>query len=297
MVVPTRDRAYTLRKVLPSFFAQTGVTEVVLVDDAGQDDTASVAAEVAARHPGVALRIVRHDHRLGAARSRQDGAAAAAGEFVLFCDDDEYLEPGYAAECLRLLLAEQAGAVSGRRVYMRAGETRDQALARFGDGMRGGRPFRYALCETVNGAVFTGVISLPITNSNILTRRAHVERFGFDPRYSVGNGYREESDFQISLFLAGLPVLASNDIHSLHLPMAEVRTGGQRVRRLRKFLWSVRYNGYFLDKHYRAYAARVGLRQPLWVAKLHAMAYLAWRNLLRPPLHALAMSARYGKAG
>ena len=163
--------------------------------------------------------------------------------------------------------------------------------------MRRVRPFHYGLCEAVNGAVFKGVISLPLTNSNIVTRRAYVERFRFDPHYSTGNGYREESDFQMALFLAGLPVLASNDVHSLHLPMAEVRTGGQRVRRVRKFLWSVRYNGYFLDKHYRAYAAKVGLRQPLWLAKLRATAYIGWRNFLRPPLHAAAMAARYGVRG
>ncbi|MBB3911815.1 glycosyltransferase family 2 protein [Sphingomonas desiccabilis] len=297
LIVPTRNRAYTLRKVLPSYFTQERVNEIILVDDAGEDDTARVAEGIARHFAGVQLRIVRHERRLGAARARQNGAAAASNPFVLFCDDDEYLEPGYAAECLALLTARNAGAVSGRRVYMRSGETREQALARFGNGMRRAPPFNYALCETVNGAVFTGVVSLPITNSNILTRREHVLNFGFDPHYRAGNGYREESDFQMRLFLAGLPVLASNDAHSVHLPMGEVRTGGQRVRRVRKFLWSVRYNGYFLDRHYRAYAARVGLRQPLWVARLRATAYLAWRNFLRPPLYAVAMSARYGLGG
>jgi glycosyltransferase involved in cell wall biosynthesis len=297
IIVPTRNRAYTLRKVLPSYCTQELVTEIVLVDDAGEDDTAEVAEAIAAEYPAITLRIVRHAQRMGAARSRQDGAAAAANAFVLFCDDDEYLEPGYAAECFALLMARNAGAVSGRRVYMRTGETRAQALARFGDGMRRTAPFNYAVCETVNGAVFTGAVSMPITNSNILTRREHVLTFGFDPHYSAGNGYREESDFQIRLFLAGLPVLASNDVHSFHLPMGEVRTGGQRIRRLRKFLWSVRYNGYFLDQHYRAYAERVGLRQPLWIARVRATGYLAWRNFLRPPLHALAMTARYGARG
>ncbi|MFZ3484615.1 glycosyltransferase family 2 protein [Sphingomonas sp. 3-13AW] len=294
IIVPTRNRAYTLRKVLPSYCTQELVSEIVLVDDAGEDDTASVAEAIVRDHPRVTLRIVRHDRRMGAARSRQDGAAAASNPYVLFCDDDEYLEPGYAAECYTLLITRGAGAVSGRRVYMRSGETREQALARFGDGMRRTAPFNYALCETVNGAVFTGAISLPITNSNILTRKEHVLKFGFDPHYSAGNGYREESDFQMRLFLAGLPVLASNDAHSLHLPMAEVRTGGQRIRRMRKFLWSVRYNSYFLDRHYRAYADRVGLRQPLWAARWKAAAYLAWRNFLRPPLYAIAMSAKYG---
>lgn len=292
MVVPTRNRAYTLRRVLPSYFEQEGVGEIVLVDDAGTDDVAEVFDEIGARYPDVARCYTHNGERGGASRARQQGAARARYPYVLFCDDDEYLEPGYAAECLRLLIERDAGAVSGRRVYMRPGESREQALERFGNGLRRAAPFDYRLCELVNGARFDGVLSLPLTNSNILTRQDLVARFGFDPHYSTGNGYREESDYQMNLFVHGFPVLVSNAVHSLHLPMSEVRSGGQRVRRTRKFLWSVRYNGYFLDKYYAAYCRRLGLSQPLWAAKVYGAAYFAWRNFLRPPLYAVAMRAR-----
>lgn len=292
MVVPTRNRAYTLRRVLPSYFEQDGVGEIVLVDDAGTDDVADVFAEIGAAYPDVARCYTHNGERGGASRARQQGAARARYPYVLFCDDDEYLEPGYAAECLRLLIERDAGAVSGRRVYMRPGESREQALERFGNGLRRAAPFDYRLCELVNGARFDGVLSLPLTNSNILTRKDLVARFGFDPHYSTGNGYREESDYQMNLFVHGLPVLVSNAVHSLHLPMSEVRSGGQRVRRMRKFLWSVRYNAYFLDKYYAAYSSRLGLSQPLWFAKTYAAVYFAWRNFLRPPLYAVAMRTR-----
>ncbi|MGN6268804.1 MAG: glycosyltransferase family 2 protein [Sphingomonas sp.] len=292
LVVPTRNRAYTLRKVLPSYFEQEGVCEIVLIDDAGTDDVAEVFAEIGRAYPQVERTYWRNERRGGASRGRQQGAMRARHPFVLFCDDDEYLEPGYAAECRRLLIENRAGAVSGRRVYMLPGETRMQALARFGNGLRHAAPFDYRLCEFVNGARFEGVLSLPLTNSNILTRKDLVARYGFDAHYSTGNGYREESDFQMNLFVHGLPVLVSNAVHSFHLPMREVRSGGQRVRRMRKFLWSVRYNSYFLDKYYGAYRNAVGLSQPLWLAKAYATAYFAWRNFLRPPLYAVAMRAR-----
>lgn len=292
LVVPTRNRAYTLRKVLPSYFEQEGVREIVLIDDAGTDDVAEVFARIGTAYPGVERTYWRNDQRGGASRGRQQGAMRARHPFVLFCDDDEYLEPGYAIECLRLLIANRAGAVSGRRVYMMPGESRAQALSRFGNGLRHTAPFDYRLCELVNGARFEGVLSLPLTNSNILTRKDFVEQYGFDPHYCTGNGYREESDYQMNLFVHGLPVLVSNAVHSFHLPMREVRSGGQRVRRVRKFLWSVHYNGYFLDKYYGAYRRAVGLSQPLWLAKAYATAYFAWRNFLRPPLYAVAMRAR-----
>lgn len=294
LVVPTRNRAYTLRKVLPSYFEQAALGEILLIDDAGTDDVADVFDTIGQHYPHIDRRYVRNGARGGASLGRQQGAALARHPYVLFCDDDEYLEPGYAAECLRLLIEHDAGAVSGRRVYMMAGETEAQALARFGNGMRRAPPFDYNLCELVNGARFDGVLSLPLTNSNILTRKDLVARFGFDPHYATGNGYREESDYQMNLFVHGWRVLVSNAVHSFHLPMSEVRTGGQRVRRMRKFLWSVRYNGYFLDKYYAGYRRAVGLAQPLWLAKARATIYFAWRNFFRPPLYGAAMRLRHG---
>jgi glycosyltransferase involved in cell wall biosynthesis len=291
--VPTRNRAYTLRKVLPSYFEQQGLGEIILIDDAGTDDVADVFEVIGCGYPHITRRYVRNGTRGGASHGRQQGAAMAAHPFVLFCDDDEYLEPGYAAECLRLLIEREAGAVSGRRIYMLPGEEPQRALARFGNGLRRHAPFNYRLCEMVNGARFEGVLSLPLTSPNILTHKHLVERFGFDPHYSTGSGYREESDYQMNLFVHGYPVLITNSVHTFHLPMREVRSGGQRVRRVRKFVWSVRYNSYFLDKYYPAYRRAVGLRQPLWLAKVRSTAYFAWRNFVRPPLYALAV--RYAR--
>jgi glycosyltransferase involved in cell wall biosynthesis len=55
MVVPTRNRAATLTKVAPSYFAQEGVNELVFVDDQGSDDTEAVVGKIAALFPGVSL--------------------------------------------------------------------------------------------------------------------------------------------------------------------------------------------------------------------------------------------------
>lgn len=292
LVVPTRNRGYTLRRVLPSYFAQAALGEIILIDDAGTDDTAEIFDAIGRDYPEVERRYIRNGARGGASRGRQQGAALARHDYVMFCDDDEYLEAGYAAECLRVLIAHHAGAVSGRRVYMLPGESPEGALARFGNGLRGGAPFDYRLCEIVNGARFDGVVSVPLTNSNILTRRALVLQFPFDPYYSAGNGYREESDYQMNLFVNGWPILVSNAVHSIHLPAREVRSGGQRVRRWRKFLWSVRYNDYFLGKYYEGYRRATGVMQPLWAARVRARVYFAWRNFVRPPLYSAVMRWR-----
>src|ERR671912_2326530 len=104
MVVPTRNRAHTLRVVAPSFYAQEGVEEIVFVDDGSTDDTQAVLADLAARHPRVRTVVMRNAERQGASACRNRGVAALSSAHVLFCDDDEMLEAGYARTCLRKLI-------------------------------------------------------------------------------------------------------------------------------------------------------------------------------------------------
>ena len=285
MVVPTRNRAYTLRKVLPSYLSQQNVSEIILVDDAGDDDTEALLAGLAPGYPHVACRYLRNETRRGASYGRGRGAAAASNDLVLFCDDDEYLQPGYAAACRALMDRPEVGAVSGRRVYMRDGERPEQAVRRFGSGSRRRRFFEHGLLQIVNGARFTGVIAVPFTIANILTRKDLVARFPFDDYYSKGNGYREESDYQLNLYVNGYTILVTDAAHSVHLPYAEVRTGGQRIDRWRKFRWSIHYNNYFIDKYHARYRKRAGVRYPASLVKLMSGAYLYWRGFVRPPLY------------
>ena len=288
LIVPTRNRAHTLRLVAPSYFAQDDVTELIFVSDAGDDDTPAVIAEIAQQFPQKIFRMLRNETRRGASQSRNVGVAASTNDIILFCDDDEYLEAGYARTLLKKLQASNLGAISGRNVYMLSGETEAQALRRFGMGLRAAKPFRPLICEYVNGAKYSGDLAIPITNAIILTRKSLLLRFPFDDYYSRGNGYREESDYQMNLFVNGFEIRVTNDCHSLHLPMSQVRTGGQRTSLFKRLYWSVHYTRYFFGKYYERYAQRLGLRSPRWFALLVFSIFAAYRETLRPLLHAPA---------
>jgi glycosyltransferase involved in cell wall biosynthesis len=289
LIVPTRNRAHTLRLVAPSYYQQEGVDEIIFVDDAGHDDTATVVAEIARLHPQVDTKLVRNEFRIGAGGARNLGVAHAKNEYILFCDDDEYLRPGYAITCLRKLEAYGAGAVSGRNVYMLEGETPAQAVERFGTGLRKGKPFNYLLAERVNGATQDGDITLPYTHSIILTRRSYLRDEPFDRYYAKGNGYREESDYQIRLFLRDLMIYATNDAYAVHLPPSLVRTGGQRTALWARLYWSIHYTNYFYEKYYDAYAKKVGLAAPRQIALIAFAVFALYRETLRPVLHRVAV--------
>lgn len=77
LIVPTRNRAHTLKLVAPSYFAQEGVSELIFVIDAGEDDTSAVLAEIGCHYPEKTLRIFCNERRLGASQSRNVGVAAS----------------------------------------------------------------------------------------------------------------------------------------------------------------------------------------------------------------------------
>jgi glycosyltransferase involved in cell wall biosynthesis len=88
--------------------------EVVVVDNASTDGTAEAARLVwAALHSTVPFRVVGQPIA-GLSAARDMGLEAAAFEFVLFCDDDNWLCPEYVRHVYELMAENPAlGAVGG----------------------------------------------------------------------------------------------------------------------------------------------------------------------------------------
>ena len=91
VVVPAHNEADTLPAALASLAAQRcpAPYEVIVVDNASTDATASVAANAGA--------TVVTEPQLGVCRARQAGVAAARGEIVVSTDADTTLPPDWLA--------------------------------------------------------------------------------------------------------------------------------------------------------------------------------------------------------
>jgi len=104
VVVPSHNRARLLRRTLQSILAQHVTDlEVVLVDDGSTDDTANITAEVDSR-----IVVIRNREPSGVSAARNRGIAAAQGDWIAFCDDDDLWSPDKLSR--QLMAAEQAGA-------------------------------------------------------------------------------------------------------------------------------------------------------------------------------------------
>ncbi|MFJ4618071.1 glycosyltransferase family 2 protein [Streptomyces sp. NPDC088812] len=162
VVIPTRDKAASLRLVLACLARQTGAGpyETVVVDDGCTDGTPRVVADAAGRLP---LRTVPGPGA-GRAAARNAGARAARGTLLLFLDDDILLPPAalaaHVAEharpgpaCVHGPLRELPGA---RRLLASADEALDDPYGTAAGG-RFGRTVSTALERLVLGMADGGL--------------------------------------------------------------------------------------------------------------------------------------------
>lgn len=100
VVIPTYNRAARVVRAIRSVQHQTHTRlEIIVVDDASDDDTPQVVAGV---HDS-RLRYIRHKQNAGGSATRNTGIRAATGDFIAFLDDDDEWEPQKTEEQLKML--------------------------------------------------------------------------------------------------------------------------------------------------------------------------------------------------
>jgi len=268
LIVPTYNRAYALIQVLDTFYRQEGIGEIIFIDDCSCDDTKKVIQQFSNKYPHIHTSYLYNDKKRGASYSRMRGVENAKMDYILFCDDDEFLGKNYAKVCLEKLLSGAGEIISGRHLYRNLGESPEEAIVRFGNGLYFGNVFGKIRFKVYTDVIFDKDLVLPFTHGIFLTSKKLLNRFKIDPFYAKGNGYREESDFQMNAYLHGIKILMINDVHCVHMNMKEVRSGGQRVGRLSRFFWNIYYTTYFLRKFYKEIRRSLDLHYPFSIAIL-----------------------------
>lgn len=128
VIVPVYKAEALLKTCIDSILGQTfRDLELILVDDGSPDGSGVLCDQAAAEDSRV--RVI-HKENGGVSRARNDGIAAAQGEYLAFCDADDYILPNtlealYAA--LTRAGADTAGC--GHRLLWPDGRTEDYAGA------------------------------------------------------------------------------------------------------------------------------------------------------------------------
>jgi len=246
VVIPTFNRAEYLFRVLPSYLHSSAVHEVIIVDDAGTDDTGDRVQEMATDDPR--LRYLRNERNLGAPATRNRGALHAYGEWVLQSEDD--LELG--ENCIETLLDHahrtDADIIAGRRIWMRLGETQEQALARANRSRR--PPFNEWLMEHNSHAITPEDTEIPLLDGTMLIRREVFEQVRYYEAYGGPSTWREESDFQLSALERGYKLVFCSHAVTFHYSRASQSFGRHRLKGTAVYAYRVfRNNLMFLRRH------------------------------------------------
>jgi Glycosyl transferase family 2 len=117
VVVPTYNYGRFLPGCVESALSQPGVdVDVLVVDDASTDGTATVIADLVERHPEV--RAVQHATNQGHIASFNEGLFGVDGTYVVKLDADDLLPPGALGRATALLETHpEVGLVYGRPVH------------------------------------------------------------------------------------------------------------------------------------------------------------------------------------
>ncbi len=98
IIVPIYNVAPYLRKCVDSLLAQDYEDyEIILVDDGSTDESSQICDEYASKSPISNLQspIIHtlHQPNAGLSTARNSGLAVARGEYIMFVDSDDYIEP------------------------------------------------------------------------------------------------------------------------------------------------------------------------------------------------------------
>lgn len=177
VVVPVHNRAGLTRRCLERVLADLPAgCEVVVVDDGSTDETPQMLADF-----GTATRTVRLKETGGFAKACNRGAAAAAGECLVFLNNDTEPEPGWLAALLAHADAHPAAAVVGARLLYPDRTVQHAGVA---IGQDGYPHSLYAGFPADHPAVNRDRRLQAVTGACMLLRRAAFEQAGgFDEGY------------------------------------------------------------------------------------------------------------------
>lgn len=119
IVIPTRNRLDYLGCALDSVLSQsTPPTEIIVVDD-GSDSAIEAQLEPSLQSR---CRWLRNSQSRGVSAARNQGAAAAKGDWLLFLDDDDWLAPGFLAALDVAIESGPADLIWSQKISLRDGE-------------------------------------------------------------------------------------------------------------------------------------------------------------------------------
>ncbi len=179
IVIPAKDEAANLDRLLPKIVAQYGDAEIIVVDDASTDETAQVCQRYS-------ISLIRHPYSLGNGAAIKSGFRRASGEIVVFIDGDGQHDP---ADIMKLLSTLEQG--FDMAVGARVAESHTSLWRR--------------AANALYNWLASWMVNRPIPDLTSGLRAARAEKFG-EFLHLLPNGFSYPTTITMSFLRAGYPV-------------------------------------------------------------------------------------------
>lgn len=285
ILAPTHDRPDVLDLVWPSWLKQSGIREIVVVNDGSAKDYTSVFARIseACRSRDVRFVPINNKTRMGAPAAKNLGLKCCTSDEILTTDDDIVLPDDVTSLCRQQRLKVGSNSIIGPRViYLQDGELEASALHRSNQdtseyfNRRSLTLVPWACAE--DGRSFPFVTAVALWPRSVFARGLrYYEGYG-------GNGYREETDPQLAAQSEfGCKVYLASNAYCFHLApaIAYANRSGQRRGGVLWFeYWVARNNFIFLWRHGAFLHLMHGINPySAWISLL--MERLSFRRLVK----------------
>lgn len=187
VVIPAKNEAAGLRKLLPELKALLPEAQLIIVNDGSTDDTASVCNQHS-------VQVLSQPYSVGNGAAIKAGARASIGDIILFMDADGQHQPSDIPKLLSKLEQGYDMVVGTRDSSSQAG-------------------FHRSFANKFYNRFASWVVGQPVEDLTSGFRAVNAEKFR-KFLYLLPNGFSYPTTITISFFRAGFPV-AYVPIHAL----------------------------------------------------------------------------------
>jgi GT2 family glycosyltransferase len=214
VIVLNYNGARWLERCLSSLRAQTILhqIEVIVADNVSSDGSDRLGKQLIESLPGG--RFMQHGRNLGYCEGNNRAAEAARGEYLLFLNNDTWLEPN----CLELLLAEvrRTGAAAAGPLILNYEDDSFQSMGAFGFDV-------FGLASTRVPCAHTREVLMPEGCAYFIRRDLFQHLGQFDPEFFM---FADEFDLSWRVWVSGHRAIAVPSARLHHRGAAQVNPAG-----------------------------------------------------------------------